>query len=232
MDLCTVTFELAAALGPRRGPSPAASPASPMLLLIPFFGVCFLVLGLTAAFLVSRIRAFRKEMGASVSALGLTPLPWLMRGVRASGTFRGRPIELSTLPDARYTPAMLEVKLGVRASRSLVVGAKKGAFARGVASFVSNLTNRVEVPLGGPWLERDVTAEDPAFAAAFLHGRAGELVYRVTTSPVSGQLRFLRVTPGEVTLLVSGYVRSTTNPTTLPAWVSDLAGIAEALEGS
>lgn len=230
MDICTATFELAAALGPRRAAPPATSGTSPLLLLIPFFGVCILVMGLTLAFLVSSIRAFRKEMGAAVSALGLTPLPWLMRGVEARGTFRGRPIELRTLPDARYTPAMLEVKLGVRGSRTLVVGAKKGDFARGIAGFVSNLTNRVDVSMAGPWLERSVTADDPAFAAAFLYGRAGESVYRVTESPVAGQLRYLKVTPGDVTLLVSGYVRSTTNPTTLQAWVSDLAGIAEALE--
>ena len=87
------------------------------------------------------------------------------------------------------------------------------------------------VLLGGPWLERGVSADDPGFASAFLQSPVGEIVYRLTQAPLSGQVRFLKVSPGEVVLLVSGFVRSTTNPTTLHAWVSDLASIAEALEG-
>ena len=231
MDISSATLEVVAALGPRRGSPPAASGGEPLLLLIPFLGVCFLVLALTLAYLVATIRAFRREMGLAITALGLAPQPWLMRGIQAQGAFRGRPIEVRSLPDARYTPAMLEVKLATRASRTFVVGAKKGAFARGISGLVSGLTDRVDVPLGGPWLERGVSADDPGFASAFLQSPVGEIVYRLTQAPLSGQVRFLKVSPGEVVLLVSGFVRSTTNPTTLHAWVSDLASIAEALEG-
>ena len=214
--------------GTRRG-----SPPTKEVSLLPAFAIlalCFLAVVLSIAFAVRPVQAFRRALGGATAALRLAPVAWMLRGLQAQGTFQGRPIAVRTLPDARRTPAMLEVKLAVRASQNLVVGPAKGAVAQALAGVVSHLTDRVDVPLGGPWLARSVSAEDPAFATALLRGPAGELAYRVTQAPTMGQVRYLKITPGEVILLVSGYVLTTTTPAALLAWVTDLAGVANAVE--
>lgn len=212
---------------PRRGGSPSETSLVPAFAIL---ALCFLAVVLSIAFAVRRVRAFRRALGGAISALGLAPVPWMLRGLQAQGTFQGRPIAVRTLPDAQRSPAMLEVKLAVQASKNLVVGPAKGAVAHALAGVVSHFTDRVDVPLGGPWLARGVSAEDPGFATALLSGPAGALAYRVTEAPAAGQVRYLKVTPGEVILLVSGFVLTTTTPAALLAWVTDLAGVADAVE--